>query len=85
MGKEYTVSYRSDPGTSPFAAWRKRRKPQRLPLIRISGKWINRLGFPIGAKVELKAEPGRLVLTALDEIGADPVPVSEVCEPEAEE
>jgi len=88
MGKEYTVSYRRYEGTSALAPeWKKRnRRPDTLhPLIRLSGRWLTGLGFPLGAKVEVEAEPGRLVLTALDEIGADPVPVSEVCEPGAEE
>jgi len=82
MRKEHTVSYRRDPGSSPSAAWRKRRAPQVLPFIRLSGKWLGRLGFPIGTKIEVEASPGRLVLTALpdapDLVGA----ASEVCEPE---
>jgi len=66
MAKRLTVSYRRDPGTSaPAPAWRRRRSPQVLPLIRLSGKWLDRLGFPIGSKLRVEAEPGRLVLTAV--------------------
>jgi len=87
MRKEYTVSYRRYEGTSPFAPeWKKRhRRPDTFhPLIRLSGRWLRGLGFSLGTKIDVKVEPGRLVLTALDEIGADPLPVSEVCEPEGE-
>jgi len=84
MGKEYTVSYRRYEGTSPCAPeWQKRdRRPDTFhPLIRLSGQWLEGLGFPLGSRVEVEAAPGRLVLTALP----DPVPASEVCEPGAEE
>lgn len=84
MRREYTVSYRRYEGTSPAAPeWKKRdRQPDRFhPLIRLSGRWLRGLGFSLGTKIEVEVEPGRLVLTALPE----PVPVSEVCEPEGEE
>jgi hypothetical protein len=88
MGKEYTVSYRRYEGASPLVpAWKQRdRRPETFhPLIRLSGRWLRGLGFGLGTRIAVEAEPGRLVLTALDEIGAAPVPVSEVCEPGAEE
>ncbi|HSL83537.1 MAG TPA: SymE family type I addiction module toxin [Thermoanaerobaculia bacterium] len=84
MGKEYTVSYRRYEGTSPCAPeWKKRhRRPDTFhPLIRLSGRWLAGLGFPLGSKVEVEAEPGRLVLTALPEADL----ACEVCEPGAEE
>lgn len=84
MGREYTVSYRRYEGTSPFApAWKKRDpRPETFhPLIRLSGRWLRGLGFGLGTRIEVEAKPGRLVLTAVPE----PVPVSEVCEPGAEE
>jgi len=68
MGKEYTVSYRRYEGTSPFAPeWKKRdRRPDTFhPLIRLSGQWLERLGFFLGGKIEVEAEPGRLVLRAV--------------------
>ncbi len=67
MGKEYTVSYRRYEGTSSCAPeWKKRhRRPETFhPLIRLSGRWLAGLGFPLGAKIEVEAEPGRLVLQA---------------------
>jgi len=86
MRKRLTVSYRRDPGTSfPAPAWRSRRPEQVLPLIRLSGRWLDRLGFPIGSKLAVEAEPGRLVLTAVPLAPYDG-PGSEltslVCEPE---
>jgi len=84
MCREYTVSYRRYEGTSPFAPeWKKRnRRPDTFhPLIRLSGRWLRGLGFGLGTRIEVEAEPGRLVLTAVPQA----VPVSEVCEPEGEE
>ena len=48
--------------------------PPKVPYIRMRGKWLRRLGFRIGSRIRVQAEPGRLVLTA--------APVGEVCEPE---
>ena len=87
MRKEYTVSYRRYEGTSPLAPeWKKRNpRPETFhPLIRLSGRWLSGLGFGLGRKIDVQVEPGRLVLTALDAIGADPVPASEVTEPPGE-
>ena len=86
MRKRLTVSYRRDPGTSAgVAAWRSRRPPQVMPLIRISGKWLDRMGFPIGSRLAVEASPGRLVLTAspLADLAAELC--SEVAEPGPEE
>jgi len=88
MRKRLTVSYRRDPVTScPAPAWKRRRPEQVMPLIRLSGKWLDRLGFPVGSKLAVQAEPGRLVLTALPFAGlADPCDLtSQVCEPSSEE
>jgi len=86
MGKRLTVSYRRDPGTPHVApAWRRRRPPQVMPLIRISGKWLDRLGFPIGSKLRVEAEPGRLVLTAAPFADLDINLCSQVAEPGPEE
>jgi hypothetical protein len=88
--KRLTVSYRRDPGTPyPIPAWKwnSRRREQVMPLIRISGKWLDRIGFPIGSKLALEAEPGRLVLTAMPLAGPlEPGDLAcEVCEPAPEE
>jgi len=88
MRKPLTVSYRRDPGTAcPAPAWKRRRPEQVMPLIRISGKWLDRLGFPVGSKLAVQAFPGRLVLTALPLAGlAGPGDLtSQVCEPSPEE
>ncbi len=89
MRKRLTVSYRRDPGApTPAPAWKSRRPEQVMPLIRLSGKWLDRLGFPIGSKLAVHASPGRLVLTALPLAPFDG-PGSEltslVCEPSPEE
>jgi hypothetical protein len=84
MRKEYTVSYRRDPGTPAYvAAWRKRRREQFFPLIRVSGKWLRGLGFPIGAKIEVEVFPGRLVLQAVPLSRTNEL-AAEVCESSGE-
>ncbi len=40
-----------------------------VPYLRVSGKWLERYGFPIGARVYLKAERGKLILTSEDPAG----------------
>jgi hypothetical protein len=35
------------------------------PLLRLSGKWLARAGFPIGQEFEVAVEEGRLVLEAV--------------------
>jgi len=87
MRKRLTVSYRRDPGT-PAPAWKSRRPEQVMPLIRLSGKWLDRLGFAIGSKLAVEAEPGRLVLTAVPLAPLDGPRTdltSLVCEPPPEE
>jgi len=86
MRKRLTVSYRRDPGTSsPAPAWRRRRPPQVMPLIRLSGKWLDRMGFPIGSALAVEAEPGRLVLTAAPFSDLAAELCAEVAEPGPEE
>ncbi|HSL81615.1 MAG TPA: SymE family type I addiction module toxin [Thermoanaerobaculia bacterium] len=86
MRKQYTVSYRRYEGTSPMAPeWKKRhRRPESFhPLIRLSGRWLEGLGFPLGGKIEVEAEPGRLVLKAVPGYGSSEL-AAEVCEPKGE-
>lgn len=33
----------------------------------MKGRWLNAAGFAIGAKVKVRASPGRLVLTLVEE------------------
>jgi hypothetical protein len=86
MAKEYTVSYRRYEGTSPAApAWKERhRRPESFhPLIRLSGRWLRGLGFGLGTKIEVEAQPGRLVLRAVPAYRPSEL-ACEVCEPEGE-
>jgi Toxin SymE, type I toxin-antitoxin system len=47
-----TISYRCNGG-------------ENRPLLRLSGKWLARVGFPIGQEFEVVVEEGRLVLEAV--------------------
>lgn len=67
MRKELTVSRRCY-SPSPRPAWAaepSHRLLEPVPFVRLSGRWLRRLGFPIGAKIAVEAEEGRLVLTAI--------------------
>lgn len=33
-----------------------------VPYIRLSGLWLNRAGFPIGARIEVRIKRGKLLL-----------------------
>lgn len=37
-----------------------------VPYLRMSGRWLTQSGFPIDARVFVKVEPGRLILTVED-------------------
>ena len=80
MAKRLTVSYLEErPRDAVFSGTP---RDCTVPYLRMRGRWLDRLGFGIGTKLRVEAEPGRLVLTALP--GPGPVPASEICEPEAE-
>lgn len=58
--REYTMTSIARPGmrgASPDVS---------VPFLRMSGRWLDRCGFPIGSRVYLKVEPGRLVMTTED-------------------
>jgi len=39
-------------------------RPERVvPFVRLSGQWLEDLGFEVGEKVRVATEPGRLVIT----------------------
>ena len=38
-----------------------------VPWIRMQGHWLTRAGFGIGANVSIHVEPGRLVMTSVDD------------------
>jgi hypothetical protein len=50
-----------------FAAKSRTQKDELLPMIRIRGQWLKKIGFGIGEFVIVKAEPKRLVLTVAEE------------------
>jgi len=37
-----------------------------VPYIRLSGLWLNRAGFPIGARIEVRIKRGKLLLVRVD-------------------
>jgi|GEM_PF-637580 len=63
--RRLTVSSLWDPREcSPHDASRWHAAPVK-PYIRMRGKWLRRLGFEIGTRIEVEAEPGHLVLRAV--------------------
>jgi hypothetical protein len=59
-----TVGYRPI-GTRSKAPW-PRRDPPPMPFVRLSGRWLKRMGFAIGTAVRVQATPGRLVLEVIE-------------------
>ena len=54
-----------------------RRGEGRVPYVRLSGYWLQQLGFEVGARLLIAPEQGRLVITiAPPEQIADPVQVT---------
>lgn len=39
-----------------------------LPIIRMRGKWVQDLGFQIGARILVQCESGKLTITLADEV-----------------
>jgi len=80
MAKRLTVSYLEDrPRDAVFSSIPRHCT---VPYLRMRGQWLRRLGFTIGTKLAVEAEPGRLVLTVLPPTAAA---ASEVCEPGSED
>lgn len=65
MRKRVRVSYRSYAGASS-SPWRAPSSGRIVPYVRLSGVWLHEHGFPVGSAVEVVAEPGRLVLRAVE-------------------
>lgn len=63
----FTVSRRAvqDPRCSVWSSQRERA----TPYLRLSGAWLGGVGFAIGSKVRVSAEPGRLVLELAEPVG----------------
>ena len=43
-----------------------RRDPPPMPFLHLQGRWLDRAGFTIGAKVRVLVSPGRLILEVAD-------------------
>lgn len=57
-----------------------------LPLIQLVGSWLERAGFPVGARVRVEAvEDGRLVLSRVEEWEAEEASCASAWEAEAPE
>lgn len=39
---------------------------EEVPYVRLRGRWLHMLGFPVGARLKIESEPGRIVLTVLE-------------------
>jgi hypothetical protein len=37
-----------------------------VPFLRLSGRWLERAGFPIGGKVQIDVSEGRLIIEPVD-------------------
>jgi hypothetical protein len=48
-----------------------RRRSKVVPYIRMSGVWLQRLGFRRGDRIEITAEHERLVLTVVRDVSRD--------------
>jgi len=48
-------------------------REQRVPYIRMSGAWLQRLGFQRGHRIEITAERHRLVLTVVPDESELPI------------
>lgn len=48
-----------------------RRRHKVVPYIRMSGVWLQRLGFRRGDRIEVTAEHERLVLTVVRDVSTD--------------
>lgn len=79
MAKRLTVSYLEErPRDAVFSCVP---RDCTVPYLRMRGQWLRRLGFTIGTKLSVEAEPGRLVLTVLPSSSPSPAPAaSDVCE-----
>ena len=43
----------------------------RVPFLRVSGRWLEQCGFPIGARYYVTVAHGKLMLTIADPDGSD--------------
>lgn len=62
--RHLTVGYR--PIDWHSQAPRPLRSPTRTPFVRLSGRWLERMGFAIGTAVRVHVAPKRLVLEVIE-------------------
>lgn len=62
--RHLTVGYR--PIDWHSQAPRPLRSPTRTPFVRLSGRWLERMGFAIGTAVRVHVSPKRLVLEVIE-------------------
>jgi hypothetical protein len=62
--RHLTVGYR--PIDWHSQAPRPLRSPTRTPFVRLSGRWLERMGFGIGTAVRVHVAPKRLVLEVIE-------------------
>ena len=69
--RHLTVGYRPvDPRSQ--ARWPAPPSPSRMPFVRLSGRWLDRMGFTIGTAVRVHVGPKRLVLEVIEPEKATP-------------
>ena len=69
--RHLTVGYRPvDPRSQ--APWPAPPSPSRRPFVRLSGRWLDRMGFSIGTAVRVYVAPKRLVLEVIEPERAAP-------------
>jgi toxic protein SymE len=39
---------------------------KQVPLIRLQGQWLQKLGFTVGSKIEVEGEDGTLLITVVE-------------------
>ena len=61
--RHLTVSY-----WNPYSPSSRLKESGPRPSLRLRGRWLDRAGFPIGARVRVLVEPGRLVVELVESV-----------------
>jgi hypothetical protein len=80
MSPDHRSSSRRDNGTARsikiatlYRVSGRWRREVRVPYIRLSGRWLDALGFVAESRITVRGEPGRLIITVQSqELGAQP-------------